>query len=174
MQDAEICEKSSEVWRLRHPKRKNSAIFHVLEYQMNLNPEYKFYDSKLAVKPSDLQSLYRFTRWGRSRSLEQIAKMLDGTSMCFSIRHEERLIAFCRILTDFVFRASLWDILVHPDYQGKGIGSLLLTYALEHPAIKDVPVIVTYTSELINFMGRLSFKPRDGLLILQRRPMEYS
>ncbi|MBR4401371.1 MAG: GNAT family N-acetyltransferase [Synergistes sp.] len=141
---------------------------------MTQNSEYKFYDSKLALSPSELQDLYRFTRWGKSRSIEQIEKMLEGTSICFSIRHNGRLIAFCRVLTDFVFRGSLWDILVHPDYQGKGVGSQLLQYALSHPALKDVPVIVTYTSELTAFMGRLGFEPRDGLMILQRRPMEYS
>ncbi|EHL64514.1 GNAT family N-acetyltransferase [Cloacibacillus evryensis] len=141
---------------------------------MKSDPEYYFYDSKLAVSPADLQDLYRFTRWGRSRSLEQIAKMLEGTSMCFSIRHNGKLIAFCRVLTDFVFRGSFWDILVHPDYQGKGIGSRLLEYALGHPALRNVPVLVTYTSELTAFMGRLGFEPREGLLILQRRPMEYS
>ena len=135
------------------------AVSYAKAFQMKLSPEYYFYDSKLAVSPAELQDLYRFTRWGRSRSLDQIAKMLEGTSMCFSIRHEGKLIAFCRILTDFVFRASLWDILVHPDYQGKGIGSQLITYALGHPA---------------KFMERLSFEPRNGLLILQRRPMEYS
>lgn len=141
---------------------------------MKQNAEYKFYDSKLALSPADLQDLYRFTRWGKSRSIEQIAKMLEGTSICFSIRHNGRLIAFCRVLTDFVFRGSLWDILVHPDYQGKGVGSQLLQYALSHPALKDVPVIVTYTSELVSFMGRLGFEQRDGLMILQRRPIEYS
>jgi hypothetical protein len=35
-------------------------------------------------------------------------------------------------------------------------------------------VIVTYTSELIDFMCKLGFESRDGLLILQRRPIEYS
>ena len=30
---------------------------------MKLNPEYYFYDSKLAVSPAELQDLYRFTRW---------------------------------------------------------------------------------------------------------------
>ncbi len=135
---------------------------------------YYYYDSKLAVVPLELQDLYRFTRWGRSRSLEQIDKMLVGTSMCFSVRYNDKLVAFCRIMTDFVFRGSLWDILVHPDHQGKGIGSNLLKYALNHPSIKNVPVMVTYTSELTDFMGRLGFESRDGLLILQRRPMEYS
>lgn len=135
---------------------------------------YYYYDSKLAVVPLELQDLYRFTRWGRSRSLEQIDKMLVGTSMCFSVRYNDKLVAFCRIMTDFVFRGSLWDILVHPDHHGKGIGSNLLKYALNHPSIKNVPVMVTYTSELTDFMGRLGFESRDGLLILQRRPMEYS
>lgn len=135
---------------------------------------YTFYDSKFVVTPEELQSLYSFTMWGRSRSLEQIERMLAGTSICFSVRCEGKLVAFCRILTDFVFRGSLWDILVHPDHQGKGLGSALLTYALDHPAIKPVPVIVTYTSELVGFMSRLGFESRDGLLILQRRPIEYS
>ena len=135
---------------------------------------YSFYDSKQAVTPEDLHDLYQFTRWGRSRQLEQIAKMLEGTSMCFSVRDKGHLVAFCRVLTDYVFRASLWDILVHPDYQGKGLGSRLLTYALDHPALRNIPIVVTYTSELTGFMGKLGFEPREGLLILQKRPIEYS
>jgi predicted N-acetyltransferase YhbS len=63
---------------------------------------------------------------------------------------------------------------VHPDHQGKGLGSSLLGYALNHPAIKPVPLIVTYTSELIDFMCKLGFETREGLLIMQRRPIEYS
>lgn len=135
---------------------------------------YYFYDSKLAVTPIDLQDLYRFTKWGRSRSLEQIGKMLESTSICFSVRYSGKLSAFCRIDTDFVFRGALWDILVHPDHQGKGVGSRLMNYALEHPAIRDIPIIITYTSELADFAGRLGFESREGLMILQRRPIEYS
>lgn len=135
---------------------------------------YDFYDSKLVVTPEDLQCLYAFTMWGRSRSAEQIGRMLDGTSICFSVRYEEKLVAFCRMITDFVFRGSLWDILVHPDHQGKGLGSRLLDYALEHPAVRDIPLIVTYTSEHADFMSKLGFEQRQGLMVLQRRPIEYS
>lgn len=135
---------------------------------------YFYYDSKLAVTASDLQDLYRFTRWGRGRSIEQIEMMLKGTSMCFSVRCAERLVAFCRILTDFVFRGSLWDIMVHPDHQGKGLGSSLMDYALNHPKIRDIPLIITYTSELSPFLSRLGFRHENGAMMLLRKPIEYS
>ena len=136
--------------------------------------DYFFYDSRMAVKPEELQLLYRFTHWGRSRSLEQIGRMLEGTTLCFSVRYDDNLVAFCRILTDFVFRGSLWDILVHPDHQGKGLGSKLITYALTHPAVKDIPIITSYSTDLHPFLKRHGFEDRAGLVILQRVPVEYS
>lgn len=136
--------------------------------------DYVFYDSKLSVLPAELQDLYRFTHWGRSRSLEQIERMLNGTNLCFSVRYEGQLVAFCRMLTDFVFRGSIWDILVHPDHQGKGIGSKLIRYALTHPAVKDIPIITSYSSNLVPFLKRHGFETQEGLLILQRVPIEYS
>lgn len=138
------------------------------------NIGYFFYDSKLAVRPGELQELYRFTHWGRSRSLDQIARMLQGSDLCFSVRCDDRLIAFCRILTDFVFRGSIWDILVHPDHQGKGIGSKLMHYALDHPAVKDIPIITSYSSDLVPFLRRHGFDDVEGLMVLQRVPIEYS
>lgn len=136
--------------------------------------DYLFYDSKLAVLPAELQVLYCFTHWGRSRSLDQIEKMLNGTNLCFSVRYDDKLVAFCRLLTDFVFRGSLWDILVHPDHQGKGLGSRLIEYAMEHPAVKNIPIITTFASELEPFLKRHGFENREGLMILQRVPIEYS
>ncbi len=136
--------------------------------------DYLFYDSKLAVRPAELQELYRFTHWGRSRTLDQIARMLQGSDLCFSVRCEGHLVAFCRMLTDFVFRGSIWDILVHPDHQGKGLGSEMMHYALSHPAVKDIPVITSYSSDLVSFLRRHGFEDRDGLMVLQRVPIEYS
>ncbi len=135
---------------------------------------YLFYDGKRGVSPEELQDLYRFTHWGRSRSVEQIGRMIEGTSMCFSVRHEGRLVAFCRLLTDFVFRGSIWDILVHPDHQGKGLGSALLDYVLDHPAVRPIPLISTYSSDLVPFLGRLGFEHREGAMVLLRRPIEYT
>ena len=143
---------------------------------MPVNSEYLFYDNKIGISAGELQTLYRFTRWGRSRSLEDIERMIAGTSLCFSARYAEngRMVAFCRILTDFVFRASLWDLMVHPDHQGKGLGTSLLRYALEHPAVRPIPLVITYTSELAPFLSQLGFASQDGTLMLLRVPIEYS
>lgn len=135
---------------------------------------YLYYDSKRAVTAVELQELYRFTKWGRSRSVDQIDRMLEGTDMCFSTRYNGKLIAFCRIVTDFIFRGSLWDVMVHPDHQGHGLGSKLISYALEHPAISDIPMIITYSSELGPFLANLGFNSVDGTMMLLRRPIEYS
>ena len=136
--------------------------------------EYRFYDSKRAVDAESLHALYRFTQWGRSRSLEDIDLMLENSSLCFCAHFEDRVVAFCRVLTDFVYRASLWDILVHPDHQGKGVGSALLDYVLDHPAVRSIPLLSTYTSDLVPFLARKGFEPREGALVLLRRPIEYT
>ena len=57
-----------------------------------MRDEYVFYDSKYAVTAPELQDLYRYTGWGRSRSVEGIQAMLDGTSICFSARHQDKLV----------------------------------------------------------------------------------
>ncbi|NLL36501.1 MAG: GNAT family N-acetyltransferase [Fretibacterium sp.] len=133
---------------------------------------YLFYDSKFAVTAAELQDLYRYTGWGRSRSIEGIEAMLEQTSLCFSARFAGQLVGFCRILTDFVYRASLWDVMVHPAHQGRGLGSSLVDYALTHPAIQKIPMVVTYTSEWRAFMASRGF--RDGAMLMLRCPIEYS
>ncbi|MDR3281112.1 MAG: GNAT family N-acetyltransferase [Synergistaceae bacterium] len=137
-------------------------------------PDYVFYDSKMAVAAIDLQELFRFTHWGKSRSLDMIERMLKGTNLCFSVRYDGKLVAFCRMLTDFVFRGSIWDILVHPDHQGKGVGSRLMNYAMTHPAVRDIPIITSFSSDLVPFLKRNGFENREGLMVFQRVPIEYS
>ncbi len=142
--------------------------------EIHLKEEYLFYDSKLAVTAVELQALYRYTAWGRSRSVEGIDAMIAGTNMCFSARFNDKLVGFCRILTDFVYRAALWDVMVHPEHQGKGVGSALVDYALTHPAIKKIPLILTYTSEWVSFFASRGFEAREGSMIMLRCPIEYS
>lgn len=136
---------------------------------------YVFYDSKQAVSPQGIYPLYRFTRWGKSRTVDQLERMIHGSSLCCSVHYENReIVAFCRVLTDFIFRATLWDVLVHPDHQGKGVGSALMEYALQHPSLRQIPLILAFTGDLGPFLGKFGFSKSDSTYVLLRRPLEYS
>jgi hypothetical protein len=49
-----------------------------------------------------------------------------------------------------------------------------MNYVLEHPAIKDIPLVITYTSDLYPFLEKWGFKEMSGAVILLRSPIEYS
>mgnify|MGYP000942996431 FL=1 len=44
----------------------------------------------------------------------------------------DRLVGAVRVLSDTIFRSVIYDLLVAPEYQGKGIGSELVRRCLEH------------------------------------------
>ncbi len=107
--------------------------------------------------------------------MDQLEQMIHGSSLCCSVHYEnQEIVAFCRVLTDFIFRATLWDILVHPDHQGKGVGSALMEYVLQHPSLRETPLILAFTGDLGPFLGKFGFSGSDSTYALLRRPLEYS
>ena len=49
-------------------------------------------------------------------------------------RHDPRvprLVGFARCTGDGVFEATVWDVAVHPLYQGNGLGKQMMAYILE-------------------------------------------
>lgn len=62
--------------------------------------------------------------------------------MCFGVYTDDRQIGFARLVTDYVRFAHLMDVFVLPEYQGRGIGKLLMENILSHP---ELQTIVRYT-----------------------------
>ena len=54
------------------------------------------------------------------------------TTAVIAIRHGARYVGITRILFDYGTDAYLTDVIVHPDYQGQGIGGLLVKNALAY------------------------------------------
>lgn len=133
-----------------------------------------FYDNPASITALELRELYSYTSWGKSREVSGIEQMLRNTDLCFSARLDDKLVGFCRMLTDFTYRGVLLDIAVHPDYQGRGLGSALIDYALTHPRTKDLPLVMTFTTQLAPFLEKWGFKPHEGLLLCLRRPLAHS
>ncbi len=120
------------------------------------------------VDPQELHDLYEFIPWARGREIDGIKRMLDNTDYVFSVRAGGRLVGFSRVLTDGIYRATLWDVVVHPDFQGKGAGEALMKTILEHPVLSRVQKFWLNTRDKQSFYEQFGFKQSDQGMFLDR------
>ncbi len=88
----------------------------------------------------DLMAIYSQGWWTARRTREQVRRMLAESDVVFGVvdTERDRLVGFARILTDFVFRAHVQDVIVLEEYRGRGVSRLLMDAAVSHPRLKDV------------------------------------
>ena len=56
------------------------------------------------------------------------------------------------------FDATLWDVVVHPDYQGKGMGKALMKYIIKKLRSEDISNITLFADpQVVNFYQNLGF-----------------
>jgi len=115
-----------------------------------------------------LQALYRHAPWAKGRDLDGIKRMLDNTDYVFSAWDGPRVIGFARVLTDRVYRATLWDVIVHPDYQGQGVGEALIKTILSHPVLSKVEKFWLNTRDKQAFYERFGFVRSDQGMVRDR------
>jgi predicted GNAT family acetyltransferase len=80
------------------------------------------------VQMEDLHAMFGGEWWTRDRSFDDTRRMLRRTDLLFGIceRESGRLVAFARVLTDGVFKAFVFDVIVCGAWRGRGLGSRLL------------------------------------------------
>lgn len=107
-----------------------------------------------------LHALYQTQWWSQGRSLEDVAEMLHNTSVVVGlVDDEERLVGFCRVLTDFVFRATIYDVMVVPAWQGQGLGRRLLDEVIRDPRLHRVSAIFLCCEEnMVPFYEKWEFR----------------
>lgn len=93
-------------------------------------------ESKKEITFSDINALTESVGWGKRfhQTEEKWQYVLDSSTHVAYIKENEKLIAFGRILEDGIM-CMFYDICVHPDYQGKDIGTLIMNHLINK--IKD-------------------------------------
>lgn len=75
------------------------------------------------------------------------------------------MIGFSRILTDFVYRATVYDVIIKPSYRKMGLGAKLLDAIINHPQVIAIELLVLYClPEMIPFYQRWDFMTDVGEL----------
>lgn len=63
---------------------------------------------------------------------EHVETVLSNTQILVNAVNDGRSGGVVRVLTDFVTDTYITDVIVNPDFQGKGLGKQLVKKALEH------------------------------------------
>jgi GNAT superfamily N-acetyltransferase len=119
-----------------------------------------------------LHALYQGEWWTRGRELDDVRRMLAGSDLIVALCEPEtgRLAAFGRVLTDGVYKAFLFDVIVAPEYRSRGLGRGLMDAVCEHPAVRDVRHLELYClPELVPFYAQWGFTPASNIQLLRRQ-----
>jgi ribosomal protein S18 acetylase RimI-like enzyme len=120
---------------------------------------------------AQLLHLYRQAPWAKDRGLKPTQSMLIQTDVVISAWAGPRLVAFGRVLTDYVYRATIWDVIVDRDYQGRHIGTEIVRRILDHPTLQQVELVWLCT-RMPGFYERLGFsaKEQTGMVWSRKKP----
>jgi predicted GNAT family N-acyltransferase len=123
---------------------------------------------------TDLYQLFDGEWWTKGRELPDIEKMLAHSDVIIGFAESEsgRLVAFARLITDYVYKALLLDVIVAEEYREQGLGKQLLEAVIHHPDLEGVRHIELYCLPEVagfykqwgftNDLGSLSFMRRSG------------
>ncbi len=115
-----------------------------------------------------LERMLNKTYWGKDITYSELYTTVSQSTLIFAYKtREDRLIAFCRVLTDLVAKAFVLDFVVDEEFQAMGIGTRLLKELTQSPELKKVSHIELYCKEdVIPFYAQFGFKKVDKMLKL--------
>ncbi|MEN5297469.1 GNAT family N-acetyltransferase [Brucella sp. TWI559] len=120
----------------------------------------------------EFDSFYRKEWWTAARSFEDVIKMLKHCDLTLFCRDQnDEIIGFARVLTDFTFKAMIFDVIVAEQTRGQGLGKMLVQRLLNHEKLRGVSSFELYCPDrLVPFYKKLGFvKGSSALLFNQPR-----
>lgn len=129
-----------------------------------------------------LQDLFQGAAfWAKDRTLEDLKIAIAHSSPvisvwdCLSQRENapnpsNRLIGFSRATSDGIYRATIWDVVIHPDYRGAGLGGKLVQTLLAHPHMNRVERVYLMTTHQQAFYERMGFTQNSSTTMVLYQP----
>jgi len=121
---------------------------------------------------NDLHRMYQEEWWTKGRGLEDVRRMLEHTNVIvgFCDAESQRLVAFARVLTDYVYKALVLDVIVEAGSRGRGLARTLMDAVVGHPSLASVRHFELYCRpELMPLYRKWGFSEELGELRFMRR-----
>jgi N-acetylglutamate synthase-like GNAT family acetyltransferase len=132
----------------------------------------QFSVSKTDIDINQLQKLFNVaTFWAKERSIEDLEIAIANSEPVVTVKdgeNLEKLIGFARATSDGIYRATIWDVVIHPEYQGSGLGSKLVETVLSHPRMSRVERTYLMTTHQQKFYEKIGFQANSTTTMILR------
>ena len=142
----------------------------------------QFCDRRTQVDFQQLQALFNLAAfWARDRRPEDLQIAIANSNPVITawdtnlkaFSHEQRMIGFARATSDGIYRATIWDVVIHPDYQGAGLGRKLVQTVISHPNLSRVERVYLMTTHQQEFYKKIGFESNTSTtMVLHNQPIE--
>jgi GNAT superfamily N-acetyltransferase len=138
-------------------------------------PAIQFVTRLTSVHIEQLWRMYQKEWWSRGRKLHDVRRAVYHSDLVFAFCDSDAgsLVAFARVLTDFVFKALVFDVVVARSHRDLGLGRMLLDAITSHPALLFVEHIELYCrDEMVPFYEKWGFTADLPALRFLRKTQE--
>ena len=116
-------------------------------------------DQKKDLPSEQLRRLFVSADWsdgsGTPKMLKNFNLPFINSTLVISAWEGDRLIGAVRVLSDRVIRSVIYDLVVDPEFQNKGIGKELIKRCIEH--YPNSEWLVQTTEEIASYYERIGF-----------------
>lgn len=119
----------------------------------------RFSDRKSEINLVQLQQLFNLGAfWAKNRSIGDLSTAIANSQPVITVWDRTRMIGISRATSDGIYRATIWDVVIHPEYRGLGLGSKLVETVLSHPQVRKVERVYLMTTHQQRFYEQIGFK----------------
>lgn len=119
------------------------------------------YTEEKIFTQKQVQQLFLSVHWTSGNYPERLYKALMNSSTVLTVWDDEKLVGLTRVLDDTEMLAQIHYVLVHPDYQGKGIASKMIEY------IKEKYKNFLYIDVMPEDKNNVSFYTKHGFSVMK-------
>jgi predicted GNAT family N-acyltransferase len=127
---------------------------------------YIFSDNQI----KQVHQLFKEVWWGKERTIEETTNCVKGSQVCIGVLDNRgKLIGFTRIISDFIYKAIIFDVIVSAEHQGNGLGEKLIDLVKSHERLKKVKHFELYClPDMEDFYTKFGFSTEVGGIKLMR------
>nr|YP_010336700.1 GCN5-like N-acetyltransferase [Stylonema alsidii]UNJ15106.1 GCN5-like N-acetyltransferase [Stylonema alsidii] len=133
-------------------------IYHAIDKDLTL-----IISNDININITELEVLCSLVGWVK-RPPQKVKKAINTSllNLTLSLHHRSqyKLIGFVRAISDNAFNATIWDMVIHPEYQSQGLGTILMKTIIQELRYLEIDTITLFAdAKSIKFYNKLGFIP---------------